>query len=293
MTCLSRATDRPALWPLLLGLCLVTWLAGLALALPYGVDGAVQRWEGQVNSQIVIALPVIGKEAPALADSLPKALTATFPETHATLLPEQEVSRLLAAWSAPWEGPLPRILTLSYHGDMTRLAAFIHSTAPEAIIVPPPPQLTKLTPLMTVLQQTARHVALMAGLAAALIVPALLYLAARTVALANRQQQAVLWRLGGKLSVLHRIFARRVALMAFLGSLAGIVLLLPSLGFITAALHPLLRLPPAEGSMSSFISPSLLPVRLWLAFSLMPVLMALAGWAMVHLVCARQGQQAS
>lgn len=290
MTYLSRAADRPTSWPLLLGLCLLSWLFGLALSLPYGVERAVHHWEEQLNNQVVIALPATDNGAPDKTNDLSKALTDTFPKDRVTLLPDHDVAQILASWSAPWEGPLPRLLTLSYHGDMATLTALVHNVVPGAVIVPPPPQLAKLTPLMAALRKAAKHVALAAGLAASLVVPALLYLTARTIALANRQQQAVLLSLGETVTALHRILARRMALTAFLGSLAGIILLLPSLMLITSALRPLLRLPATTGLFPNFLPQSFLPPMLWGTFLLMPFLMALAGWGMTYLVCAKQGR---
>lgn len=293
MTYLSHAAERPASWPLLLGLCLLSWLFGLALSLPCGVERAVHHWEEQLNDQVVIALPATGNEPSGQTNKLSQALTATFPKAHTTLLPDRDVTRILASWSTPWDGPLPRLFTLSYHGEMSTLTTLVHNITPEAIIVPPPPQMAKLAPLMAALRKAASHVALAAGLAAALVIPALLYLAARTIALANRQQQAVLLSLGRAVTTLHHILARRMALTAFLGGLAGIILLLPSLMLITSALRPLLRLPATTGLFPTVPPQSFLPPMLWGTFCLMPFLMALAGWGMTYLVCAKQGRHPS
>lgn len=293
MTCLSRAAGWPSPWPLMLGLCLITWLIGLALALPYGVDRAVQHWESEVNDHVVIALPPTEGKGADQISSLPQALTTSFPGSQATRLPDRDVERSLAAWSAPWAGPLPALITLHYRGDMAVLTSFVHQHAPDATVIPPPPQLTKLVPLMASLRHAAGHVALAAGLAAALVIPALLYLGARTVALANSSQLALLPALGGNPSSLHHILARRMGLMVFLGSLAGTVLLVPTLALITSALRPLLRLPPFTGFASALQAQSFLPPSLWGTLFLLPALMAALGWGMVHLVCRRQENRAS
>lgn len=288
MTRLSRAAGWPSPWPSLLGLCLITWLIGLALALPHGVNRAIQQWESELNDHVVIALPSAeGRHAEQIS-TLPQTLMTAFPGTQATRLPDRDVEHSLATWSTPWEGPLPTLITLHYHGDMTALTSFVHQHAPEATVIPPPPQLTKLTPLMADLRHAAGSIALAAGLGAALIVPALLYLGARTIALANASQLALLPTLGGKTSSLHHVLALRMALMIFPGSLAGIGLLVPALALITSALRPLLRLPPFAGFASALHAQAFLPLSLWGTLFLLPFLMALAGWGMVHLVLFRQ-----
>lgn len=295
MTRLSRAASWPSPWPLLLGLCFITWLIGLALALPYGVDGAVRHWEGELNDHVMIALPPAGnsRTADPAGDLLP-SLRAAFPNLQVTRLPERDVERSLAAWSPPWEGPLPALVSLTHHdGDMADLTSFVHQHAPEAIVIPPPPQLTKLAPLMKSLRHAASTASLAAGFAAALVIPALLHLGARTIALANTGQLALLPALGGRTSSLHHILARRMALMVFSGSLAGIVLLVPSLVFIASALRPLLRMPPFSGIIPALYPQSFLPPTLWGLFILTPCLMALLGWGMVHLVCRRQERRPS
>lgn len=291
---LSRAACWPSPWPLLLGLCFATWLIGMALALPYGTETAIQHWESQLNDHVVIALPASEDNSDtSQIKALPQALAATFPGTGVTRLPDRDVAQTLASWSAPWDGPLPTLITLYYRGDVPTLAALVHKYVPDAIIIPPPPQLAKLTPLMTSLHEAARHVAFAAGLAAALLIPALLYLGARTTALANASQQALLPHLGGRRSSLHHILARRMALLAFLGSLAGVILLLPSLAFMASTLRPLLRLPPFMSLAAPFFPHLFLPRPFLGMIGLLPVLMAALSWGMVHLVCSLQGRKTS
>lgn len=291
---LSRAACWPSPWPLLLGLCFATWLIGLALALPYGVETATQHWKGQLNDHIVIALPTTeNSDNASQIKALPQALASTFPGTGVTRLPDHDVAQILANWSAPWNGPLPTLITLYYRGDVSALTGFVHKYSPDAIIIPPPPQQAKLAPLMTSLHEAARHGAFAAGFAAALLIPALLYLGARTTALANANQQALLPQLGGRPSSLHHILARRMALIAFLGSLAGLVLLLPALALLVSTLRPLLRLPPFTGLSSAFIPDLFLPRPFLGMIGLLPFLIAVLSWGMVHLVCSLQGRKTS
>lgn len=286
MTRLARALSWPSSWSLLIGVCLLTWLLGLSLALPYGTSRATHQWEEQATSYVVIALPQQNDKI----DALQHAVSATFPGTEVTRLSEQEVAQTLAHWSTPWPGPLPTLITLHYRGDIAMLTTLARRYDPDAMVIPPPHQLEKLAPFLANIRQTACRIALAMGGAIALIAPALLYLMARTTALANTQQRLLLLSLGGNPTTLHHIFARRLALISGLGSLIGIALLLPTFIALTRALRPLLRLPPLTDPLHFT---TLLPPILWGSLALLPVLIMCLSGGLVYLLCRMQDRTTS
>lgn len=284
MTRLSRVVPRPKTAFLPLAFCLITWLLGLALSIPLGTKAGLYTWSQQINDTTLIALPTpLDGAADLQTAPLLHALKSAFPEADPHILPAEDIQENLSSWTTAWTGTLPNIIILHASETLPSINKLVLQQAPHAIIIPPPAQKSRLWPFINSLKFNAKILAYIISTGALLLIATLLYGHIYTTCRHTTAERQLLLSLGANTQQLSNLFATRVSLMAFFGSIGGNIILIPTLAFISNSLRPLLHLPPYHHLSELFTPHLFLPVSLIEILCLIPCFIAAISWGLTQL----------
>jgi cell division transport system permease protein len=264
---------------------LVAAMALLGAVALGGAEGAAElarRWQGGAGSAVLVQLPP--DTPPARRDSALAALRALPEVVDAQAMDRERMAALLRPWlgEAP-SVPLPLVIELrlaSLPASPSGLAARVAAAVPGggASVEAHGVWLARLAALARSLQGVAMAALLLvAGIAAAVVA-----VAVRAGLASRRQAIAVLHELGATDADIAGRFARRVALLAGAGALAGTALAVPVLAALAGLAAPLLGA--AEAAESWRVPWRDLP---WTGLLLLPAIGAAIGWLTAQVAVRR------
>ena len=222
---------------------LVAAMALLGAVALGGAEGAAElarRWQGGAGSAVLVQLPA---DTPAARRDAALAALRALPEVvDAQAMDRERMAALLRPWlgEAP-SVPLPVVIELrlaSLPASPAALAARVAAAVPGggASVEAHGVWLARLAALARSLQGVAMAALLLvAGIAAAVVA-----VAVRAGIASRRQAIAVLHELGATDADIAGRFARRVALLAGAGALAGTAVAVPVLAALAGLAAPLL-----------------------------------------------------
>jgi cell division transport system permease protein len=270
---------------------LVAAMALLGAVALGGAEGAAElarRWQGGAGSAVLVQLPA---ETPlARRDAALAALRALPEVVDARAMDRERMAALLRPWlgDTPAALPLPVVIELrlaALPASPSALAARIAAAVPGggASVEAHGVWLARLAALARSLQGVAlAALLLVAGIAAAVAA-----VAVRAGIASRRQAIAVLHELGATDSDIAGRFARRVALLAGSGALAGTAMAVPVLAALAGLAAPLVGGDigmEASGLPWSGLPWSGLP---WTGLALLPAIGAAIGWTTAQVAVRR------
>lgn len=268
---------------------LVAAMALLGAVALGGAEGAAElarRWQGGAGSAVLVQLPA---DTPMPRRDAALAALRALPEVvDARAMDRDRMAALLRPWlgdapaSAAAALPLPVVIELrlaSLPASPAALAGRVAAAVPgggvsvEAHGV----WLARLAALARSLQGVAlAALLLVAGIAAAVVA-----VAVRAGIAARRQAIAILHELGATDSDIAGRFARRVALLAGAGALAGTAVAVPVLAALAGLAAPLLG---GEAAAANGLPWGGLP---WTGLALLPAMGAGIGWLTAQVAVRR------
>jgi cell division transport system permease protein len=266
---------------------LVAAMALLGAVALGGAEGAAElarRWQGGAGSAVLVQLPA--DTPPARRDAALAALRALPEVVDARAMDRERMAALLRPWlgETPAAVPLPVVIELrlaslpaSPAGLSERVAAAVPGGG--ASVEAHGVWLARLAALARSLQGVAMAALLLvAGIAAAVVA-----VAVRAGIAARRQSVAILHELGATDSDIAGRFARRVALLAGTGALAGTAVAVPVLAALAGLAAPLVgggEAAPAAGGLPWRGLP-------WTGLALLPAIGAAIGWLTAQVTVRR------
>ncbi|WP_338665055.1 FtsX-like permease family protein [Pararoseomonas sp. SCSIO 73927] len=241
-------------------------LAALALAGARGADRLADRWQAGAAAAVTVQVPDPSRERMAAALEL---LRADPVIARATAVSPERVTELLRPWLG--EAPaliLPGVIELHLAAApeaLPRLSERLAEAVPGAELEAHGIWVARLSALARSVQGVALAVlALVAGVAVAVVA-----VATRAGLAARREAIGVLHDLGATDRAIAGRFARRVAMLAGLGALAGAALAVPALAALSG-----LALPLSGGEVPAHVLGEL-P---WPMLAVLPPAAAAIGW---------------
>lgn len=269
---------------------LVAAMALLGAVALGGAEGAAElarRWQGGAGSAVLVQLPA---DTPVPRRDAALAALRALPEVvDARAMDRDRMAALLRPWlgdaPSPAALPLPVVIELrlaSLPASPTALAARVAAAVPGggASVEAHGVWLARLAALARSLQGVAMAALLLvAGIAAAVVA-----VAVRAGIAARRQAIAILHELGATDADIAGRFARRVALLAGAGALAGTAVAVPVLAALAGLAAPLLG-----GEAAALDGPDGLPWRglPWTGLALLPAIGAAIGWLTAQVTVRR------
>lgn len=262
----------------------MTFLAALALAGAVGASALAAHWQQGAAAVMTVQVPQPGEPGAGATrlDRVRQAL-ARQPGIAAThVLSDQELDALLRPWLGSGPGriaiPLPAVIEVrldSAEPDRTQLAQTLEAAAPGTLIEDHGRWVGRLAALARSLQACAGiALAVVAFVAAAVIA-----VATRAGLAARRDAIETVHGLGATDGYIASRFARRATTLAAVGAAIGAAASLPVLAGLTGLAAPFSGGPAPEGIVAALAA---LPVSLWLALPLLPLVAAAIGWLTAH-----------
>ncbi|MBP0495611.1 cell division protein FtsX [Pararoseomonas indoligenes] len=241
-------------------------LAALALAGARGADQLADRWQAGAAAAVTVQVPDPSRERMAAALEV---LRADPVVAQATAVSPERVAELLRPWLG--EAPaliLPGVIELHLAAApeaLPRLSERLSEAVPGAELEAHGIWVARLSALARSVQGVALAVlALVAGVAVAVVA-----VATRAGLAARREAIGVLHDLGATDRAIAGRFARRVAMLAGLGALAGAALAVPALAALSGLALPL---------SGQEVSANVLGELPWLMLAALPPAAAAIGW---------------
>ncbi|WP_458095021.1 cell division protein FtsX [Roseomonas sp. WA12] len=242
-------------------------LAALALAGAQGADSLADRWQAGAAAAVTVQVP---EPTRARMETALSVLRGDSVVARATEVSAERVAELLRPWLG--DAPsliLPGVIELRLAAapeSLPRLAERLAEAVPGAELESHGLWVARLAALARSVQGVALAVlALVAGVAVAVVA-----VATRAGLASRREAIDVLHDLGATDRAIAGRFARRVALLAGLGALAGAALAVPALAALSG-----LALPLSGGEMPAGGVLGQLP---WATLAALPPVAALIGW---------------
>jgi cell division transport system permease protein len=278
---LKRAlSDR--LLPLLVAA--MTFLAALALAGAMAAAGLAQHWRGGAATLVTVQVPDPFAPAPGggtRLDAAARVLGATPGVASARPLSNEEVGDLLKPWlgvdAARLSLKLPALFEVRLRAGATPadsggLDTTLAQAAPGTLVERNGAWLARLTSLAASLQACAA----LALLVVAFVAGAVVAVATRAGLAARRDAIEIVHGLGATDRLIAGQFAARITLLVVIGSVLGLVLVLPILLGLAQLSAPF------QASQGAALSPgallAALPAPLWGALGGLPPIAAAIGW---------------
>lgn len=266
---------------------LVAAMALLGAVALGGAEGAAElarRWQGGAGSAVLVQLPA---DTPATRrDAALTALRALPEVVDAQAMDRERMAALLRPWlgEAP-SVPLPVVIELrlaSLPSSPAALSERVAAAVPGggASVEAHGVWLARLAALARSLQGVAMAALLLVGGIASAVVA----VAVRAGIASRRQAIAVLHELGATDADIAGRFARRVALLAGAGALAGTAVAVPVLAALAGLAAPLLGVQAAAVAESWQLPWRDLP---WTGLALLPVMGAGIGWLTAQVAVRR------
>jgi cell division transport system permease protein len=271
---------------------LVAAMALLGAVALGGAEGAAElarRWQGGAGSAVLVQLPA---DTPAARRDAALAALRALPEVvDAQAMDRDRMAALLRPWlgeASPTTAlPLPVVIELrlaSLPASLDGLAARVAAAVPGggASVEAHGVWLARLAALARSLQGVAMAALLLvAGIAAAVVA-----VAVRAGIASRRQAISVLHELGATDGDIAGRFARRVAVLAGAGALAGTAAAVPVLAALAGLASPLL------GQQATAATTGLLPDLPWrglpwTGLALLPAIGAAIGWLTAQVAVRR------
>lgn len=263
------------LLPLLVGA--MSFIAALAVAGCLAAASLAGQWQGDGASALTIQIP---DPQAAAAIGPGSRLTAVLgllggaPGIAATRpLSTEEINALLTPWLGADAGalglPVPAIITANWTGagPPDAVAAALARVAPGTLLSSGTLWAARVAALTGSLQTCAAAVLIIvAGIAAAIIA-----IATRAGLAQRREEVVIIHSLGALDADIAGRFADRATRLAGVGGVAGVLVALPVLVWLTALAAPFAGPAQAGGSPH-------LPAALWAVLPFLPISAALIGW---------------
>lgn len=257
---------------------LMVFLAAVAVAAMFVLNGLVERWNRDVAGTLTVQIaPVLGQGGEVgtreRVDAALKVLRATPGITGARALTKTELVDLVEPWlgnsSLVSDLPLPQLIDVSLDTeariDLDRLGQRLSAEVPGASLDDHRIWLSRLINLSRTIEWIALATVALIGTVTALTV---IY-ATRTGMAVHSDVIEVLHLTGAQDDYVARQFAQHIFVLCLRGGLVGIALAVPVLLLVAAT---------ARGVEGGFLPDLSLPLAGWLAIALLPP--AAAGLAM-------------
>ncbi len=270
---------------------MMVFLAAMALAGAFVINGVVSRWDHDVSGTLTVqVLPIGGEGGEALTDERVRAAVEVMRQVPGVLAVRALDKKQLLALLEPWLGstdvvrdlPLPRLIDVTVDPgariDLDAVADRLSHAVPGASLDDHRVWLSRLINLSRTIQWLA---ILIVGLIAVVTSTTVVY-ATRTGMAVHREVIEVLHLIGAHDDYIARQFADRAFSLGLAGGLIGLALSVPVLSVVGWAAHRL------EGGFLPSLS---LPLLGFIGIGLLPAAAALVAMltarATVHGTLAR------
>lgn len=260
----------------------MAFLAALALGGAVAASALARHWQDGAGAVLTVQVPQPAAAADrgvTRLDGVLAALRGTPGIGSARALPEEELASLLRPWLGSGPGrialPLPAVIEVRLSDpalDTARLATRIEGLAPGTLLERHDVWVRRLAVL-------ARSLQACAGLALAVVAfvaAAVIAVATRAGLSARRDAIEIVHGLGATDGYIAGRFAGRATLLASAGAGAGALAALPVLLGLAGLAAPFTG-QDAATDMADLAGA--LPIALWLALPMLPVVAAVIGWA--------------
>ncbi len=266
----------------------MAFLAALGLAGAFAAAGLARHWQQGAEAALTIQVPdpTASSAAPGLSRlERVLALLRTDPAvTDARSLTSGELDALLRPWLGAEAGrlalPLPAVIAVHLSdpaAPLRSLAATLVAAAPGTLVESHGVWVGRLAALARSLQACAA----VALLVVALVAVAVVAVATHAGIAARREAIEIVHGLGAADGYIAARFAGRATRLAAIGAAAGALAALPVLLTLAGLAAPFggLDAPAAPTRVpASVLAPAGLPILLWLALPLLPLIAAAIGY---------------
>lgn len=262
----------------------MAFLAALALAGWVGAASLARHWQQGAGAVLTVQVPDPDGDAAQDGGTRVARVLALLQDTpgiaEARELTEGQLDQLLRPWLGAGAGrlavPLPAVIAvrLAEPGvDVAPVAARLEAAAPGTLTESHGVWLHRLTVLARSLQACAGLAVVLVGSVAAAVIA----IATRAGLAARREAIEIVHGLGATDGYIAGRFAARATLLAACGGVAGAVLALPVLLTLAGMTAPFTGLQAPAQTPSGILAG--LPVTIWLALPVLPIIAAFIGFA--------------
>ena len=266
----------------------MSFLAALALAGWYGIDGLSRHWREGAGSALTVQVPDAGT---AMADGSGTRLSAVLTLLRGTpgvasvhALTDQELATLLRPWlgtvaTAQLAVPVPAVIAVRLTQtafDEAPVATRLQAAAPGTLVEDHDTWIRRLVLLTRSLQACAGLVLIVVAAVAAAVVA----VATRAGLIRRREAIEIVHGLGASDTFIARRFAARTTWLAAVGAVGGAVLALPILLLLANFAAPFGAEPAVADAAGGHVAEALaaLPPGLWFALPCLPLIAAAIGF---------------
>ncbi len=249
---------------------MMVFLAAVAMAGVFVINGVVGRWDHDVSGTLTVqVVPVAGEGGEALTDERVRAAVEVMRQVPGVLAARALDKKQLLALLEPWLGstdvvrdlPLPRLIDVSVDPeagiDLAEVADRLARTVPGASLDDHRVWLGRLIGLSRTIQWLAAGIVVLIGS----VTSATVIYATRTGMAVHREVIEVLHLIGAHDDYIARQFADRAFSLGFAGGLLGLAMAVPVLSLIGLTARRLEGgfLPSLSLPLAGFIGIGLLP----------------------------------
>jgi cell division transport system permease protein len=254
-------------------------LAALAFAGARAADGFAERWRSGAEAAVTVQVPEPSLTRMALA----LGVLSVMPEVaEANPVDAERLAELLRPWLGDQPAlPLPGVIEVrlrSLDADVTAIGDRVAEAVPGAVTEAHGVWVARLAALA----RGVRGLALAALVLVVLVAVAVVAVAVRTGIAARQESVLVMHQLGATGSEIAGRFARRAAMLAFIGGAAGAALAVPAFFVLARLAQPFGATVPGEelGALPWDRVP-------WIDLALVPAAAAAIGWLAAQMVVRR------